>query len=283
MKRINIYVSALLVMLCVSGCTVIGPGHVGVKVNNLGTDRGVQGYVATTGLVFFCPGLSSIYEYSTAVETAAWTQSAEEGSPTNEEITFNTKEGTAVSSDISLSIQIDPAKVPAFYVKFRSDDVDSFLHGYMRNVARDAFNEEGAKYSLEEVYGPGKAQLIDAVKKRIEAEVTPYGVRLQQFGFIGKMRMDPAIAAALNTKLVTTQNAIAAENRKREAEANATNVVVTAHGEAQANIELAKSVTPELIKWKELDIQKAAIARWNGKSPTVMGGGNMLFNIPLNQ
>lgn len=279
----------MLVGLILSGCgcTIIEPGHVGIKVNNLGSDRGVQNYAAQTGLVFYMPGVSSIFEYPTYVQTAKWTKHDEEGGDDiNEEATFNTKEGTVVSGDISLAFRLDPAKVPHFYVQFRSDDLGVFTHGFLRNIARDAFNEEGCKYTLEEVYGPKKEELITNVKKRINVQVAPYGVIMEQFGFLGKIRMDEKIMTALNAKLTTTQNAIAAENRLREAEANAKNRVAAADGEAKANMTLAASITPQLIQWRQLDINEKALTRWNGSVPMVQGSGSgtgLLLQLPMNK
>ena len=279
-------VSFVSILVCLilngCGCDVIKPGYVGIKVDNLGSQRGVQNYTVQTGLVTYIPSMSSIFEFPTFVQTTVWTQSKEEGSPTNEEISFNTKEGSPVTGDISLSYQIDAEKVPAFYIKFRSDDLNLFTHGFMRNVARDAFNEVGAQYALEEVYGPKKEELLSKVKKRVNDEVSKYGVILVQFGFVGRIRIDPTIMQALNAKLATTQNAMTAENRLREAQANAANRVAAAEGEARANLALAKSITPELIEWRKLDLTQNAINRWNGVRPMVEGNSSgMLLQLPV--
>lgn len=288
MKKISVFVYMMFVVLfCYGcGCSIIEPGHVGIKVNNLGSERGVQNYTAKTGVVVFMPGVSSIFEYPTFVQTCNWTKhdEANGGEDLNEEISFNTKEGTVVSGDISLAFRLDPSKVPAFYVQFRSDDLATFAHGFLRNIARDAFNEEGCKYTLEEVYGDKKEKLITDVKNRINNQVTQYGVILEQFGFLGKIRMDPQIMAALNSKLTTTQNAIAAENRLREATANAANKVAAAKGEADANVLLANSITDKLVQWRQLEITQQAVAKWDGRRPMVEGSNTgMLLELPMDK
>ena len=152
----------------------------------------------------------------------------------------------------------------------------------MHIVDRDAFNEVGAQYALEEVYGPKKEELLSKVKKRVNDEVSKYGVILVQFGFVGRIRIDPTIMQALNAKLATTQNAMTAENRLREAQANAANRVAAAEGEARANLALAKSITPELIEWRKLDLTQNAINRWNGVRPMVEGNSSgMLLQLPV--
>jgi hypothetical protein len=38
------------------GCTTVPAGHVGIVVNNMGKDKGVQSYTAKTGFFFYlCP------------------------------------------------------------------------------------------------------------------------------------------------------------------------------------------------------------------------------------
>lgn len=275
----------LLAVLCLAlfvNCGIIGPGHVGIVVNNMGSDRGVQNYTAKTGLVFFMPGASTIFEYPTFVQTAVWTASKDEGKETNEEMTFNTKEGSVVSGDISLSYQLIADSVPKFYVKFRSDDLENFTHGFLRNIARDAFNASASNFTLEEVYGLKKEQMLQDVKASINNQVSPYGVQLVQLGFVGALRMDPNIKAALNRKMQAIQDAIATENQLRQATAQAAKDVALANGQAQANALLAKSISPELIQWKQLEIQTKAIEKWDGRRPMVEGNSSgMMIQLPV--
>lgn len=110
-KMLGLAVGSVLALSLIGcGCQRIEPGRVGVKVNNLGSDRGVQSYTMKTGLVFYTPYVTSIFEYPTSIQTAVWTKEAIDGDTTNEEITFNTKEGLVVSGDVSLSYQLKAEK-----------------------------------------------------------------------------------------------------------------------------------------------------------------------------
>ncbi|MBI4281668.1 prohibitin family protein [Candidatus Uhrbacteria bacterium] len=263
-----------------AGCTRVNPGHVGIQVNLYGQDRGVDSYPRVTGMVWYNPFSTSIYEYPTFVQTAIWTAAKDEGSPTNEEISFNTKEGLVITADISLSYQLDPPKVPAFYVKFRSDALDTFTHGFLHNIARDAFNEIAPIYPVEEVYGPKKEEMLTAVRKRINDQVSTFGVEIQQFGFIGAMRLPVNVVDALNNKIKATQDAIRVENELRQASAEAKKMVAKAEGEAQANRTLAESITPNLIQWRQLELTQKSIERWNGQLPQYTGGPIPLLQLP---
>jgi hypothetical protein len=55
-----------------------------------------------------------------------------------------------------------------------------------------------------------------------------------------------------------------------------------ARGEAESNRILARSITPQLVQWRQLQITEQAIARWNGARPMVEGqGSGLLLQVPL--
>ena len=265
MKRL----AAVLAVVVLTACNVVGAGHVGVKIQMTGDDRGVTQIPLVTGYVFYNPLTQRVFEYPTFVQTAVW-----EG---GEQVSFNTKEGLGVTGDISLSYQLDGTKVPAFYVKFRSDNLELFTHGFMRNVARDVFNEVGGKYAVEEVYGPKKDEFLKTVREQINNQMAPYGVSLQQLGFVGAPRLPQIVTDALNAKLQAQQIALKTQNEVLTAQAEAQKAVAKAKGEAEANRVLTASLTPTLLEWRRLQITEQAVARWNGQRPQVEGNSSGLL------
>ena len=49
-------------------CERIDAGHVGVKVNQYGDNKGVDDVVAVTGMVFYNPFTTAIYEFPTFIQ-----------------------------------------------------------------------------------------------------------------------------------------------------------------------------------------------------------------------
>lgn len=296
-------VLALVALLLFGACTRIDAGNVGIEVDLAGNQRGVQDLPLKTGWIFHSPVGVQIFEYPTFMQTAVWTKNPGEGNPTNEEISFNTKEGLVMTADISLSYQLVPEKVPAFYVKFRSDDLKTFTHGFLRNIARDKFSDVAGGYPVEDLYGTQKEKFIAEVKARINKEVEAIGVRVEQFGFIGAPRPPQNVVDAINAKIGATQKAMQIENELRQAEGEAKKIVAAAQGaadsrvraaegeakakiavaeaEAKANDMIAKSITPDVIAWRQLELQNQAILKWNGMRPTVeSGGGGLILQLP---
>jgi regulator of protease activity HflC (stomatin/prohibitin superfamily) len=263
-------------MVSTTGCNkVIEPGHVGILVNQSGSDRGVQDFPIKTGRVFYNPLTETVYEYPTFVQTAKWTKDVHEGNPINEEITFTNKDQMLISADISLSYSLKPEKIPAFYVKFRSDRIENFTHGFLRNTARDMFNETAGKYTIEQVMGDNGPFLAE-VRERLQKAVEPVGVQLEQFGLIGAPRPPQQVIDSINMKAQAIQNALRVENEIRQSEAEAKKRIAQAEGEARANQILASSITQNLVTWRQLDLQAQAVSKWNGTLPTYTGGNGPL-------
>lgn len=276
--------AALAVISLLTGCTTISPGHVGIVVNQTGSNRGVQDFPAVTGRVYYNPINTTVYEWPTYVQSTVWTHNENEGHPVNEEITFTTKSQMQVAADISIAYQLLPDKVPAFYVKFRTSDMDSFTHGYMRNMAREKFDEAAGHYAIEEIMGDN-APFLKEARDALQKEMDPVGIIIQQFGFIGAPRPPQQVIDAINLKvqaqqiamqkeIEVTQATADAQKQVAQAKGHAEAVLLQAEAQAQANRKLSDSLSPAFIQYEELQ-------KWDGKLPTVQSGSGagLLFNL----
>lgn len=291
MKRLIASLALIASTTLIAGCTRIGAGYVGIQVSYAGSNRGVSEFPTTTGWVVYNPLFSTVYEWPTFVQTAKWTASASEGNPANEQITFTNRDGMQFSADISLSYHLQADKVPEFYVKFRTEDMYTFTHGYLRNVARDKFDTFGGKYSIEQIMGDN-AEFLKSVREALQAEVLPIGVIIDQFGLIGAPRPPQQIQTAINTKAEAQQLAQQKENELKQSQADAAKLVaktkgeadaaiaeaigtaeyrrITAEADAKANRLLNESLTERLIELKRLE-------KWNGELPYINGGSTNPF------
>jgi regulator of protease activity HflC (stomatin/prohibitin superfamily) len=300
------------VSLIAIGCGRIDPGHVGIKVNNWGSDRGVQGadvkldkegnpilpdnVVVVTGGYFVNPVTTSVFEYPVFTQRAIWTKSAQEGSKLNEEICYNSKEGMVFCTDITFAYELSAKLVPAFYVKYRTT-LDQFTHGILRDAARDAMNEASPAYSAEELYADKKEEFLGKAKGRVNDKFLKYGVIITNFGYAAPPRPPDAIVTAINGKLKANQDAQRVENELREerakaakkvaeSEGKAKSLIAEADGQAKANALIQASVTPTVLEWERIKVQRENIEAWKSGGahvPGVMAGGGsgFMFNMPL--
>ena len=268
-----------LVLLCflpfLGGCsTYVKPGEVGILVDNYGSDKGVQPFSIKTGQFWYNPFTTTLYTYPTYIQTMKWEQK------NNDDITYASSDGSTFSADISCSFAIKSDRVPDFYVKFRSNDIHAFDEGFLKNIVRDAFNEVANQYTMEQLYGEKKSDVINDAKKRVNALVEHIGVDIVQLGYIGAPRPPETVMASINKKIVAIQNAETAKNVVEQVKQEALQNVARAQGQADANKKLSESLTPNLIEWRRLELTRDAIEKWNGVRPMVEGSSSgLLMNI----
>lgn len=280
----------VLALLCVglTACTSVPPGNVGVVVNSLGEERGVESKQVEVGLHFFAPW-KTVYLFPTFEQNVTWVHQKED----QYAFSFQTCEGMAVGADIGITFHLRPDYIPTIFQKYRAG-VKEITDIFVKNYIRDAINRAASKMQIEDLYGMGKELFFSTVESSVRADLSPIGIELTRIYLIGRFGFPQNVIAALNSKIEATQRAQQRENELREAEAQAKKDVAKADGaakcmyveaeaaarsslikaeaEAKANLLLAKSITPELIQWQ-------GVQQWDGKLPQVSGAVTPFINL----
>jgi len=153
----------------------------------------------------------------------------------------------------------------------------SATHGFFHDAVRDAFRIS-AGYRAEDINGAKQAELIDRVMESLHQTMQPHSVDVLQLGFATPPRPPESVKQAIESKIAATQLAEPAENEKRQAIAEAAKAVEIARGQAQANDLLTRSLSPQLMQWKQLEILEQ---KWNGQFPQVVGSNSVpLLQMP---
>lgn len=265
----------LLVFWYAMFVTRIPPGSVGVVVNMMGNEQGVESKELHVGMHVIAPW-KDVYKFPTFEQNHTW-----EG---DESFVFQTQEGLAVRVNIGITFNLKPEYIPILFQKYRRG-MDEITDIFIHNNVRDAINRTGSHFKVEELYGPSKDKFLDEVQKTVSDEMAGLGFNISRIYLIGRLHFPDTVVVALNSKIEATQRAQQRENELREAEAEAKkqiaaaqgraeSVLVEARSKAEANILLSKSVTPQLIQYQ-------AVQKWNGEMPHAMGGTDMPFMIQL--
>ena len=280
-------IAAVLLYLGCSTTTRVDAGHVGIRVKLAGSDRGVQDMPVVTGWVFYNPLTEQIVLFPTSVQNVVWTQSAHEGKPFDESITFSSSEGVNVNADIGLSFHIEASLAPKLYQRFRLNDLEKLSDGYMRNTVREAFNDVGSKLPVQDVYGAGKSKMLADVTQKCRDVFGKDGIVIDQLTINGTLRLPQNVMDAINRAMEATQKALESRNRVAQVQAEAEQAITQAHGaaeaarqraqgeadarlitsraEAQANEIIRLSTTPAVLQYR-------AIEHWDGKLPEYNAG-----------
>ncbi len=259
----------LIAIIPVTSCSRVEPGHVGIKVNNFGSAAGVSDHALGVGW-YFTPVGSNIYEYPIYTSTYAWTASSSEQTAADEAFTFQDRNGLNLSADISVAYRVDPVKAPILFQKYRTE-MSGIVAGPLRNAVRSALNEESAMLGVEEIYGPKKAALINAVLHDVSRYFEPVGLHVEQLYWASNVRVPQQVLTQINTKLANEQAALAAQANVATVRANADARIADAQGKAQAS-----HLEGEALRANPEILRQRAIEKWDGKLPTYMAGGGQL-------
>jgi regulator of protease activity HflC (stomatin/prohibitin superfamily) len=256
-----------LVFLFLS-CERIDAGHVGVKVNQYGDNKGVSDVVEVTGMVFFNPITHSIYEFPTFIQHKEYTG--------ENSFVVNSKDGSEfhVSPIINYSVQRE--KVPQIFAKYRRS-LDQIEEGFLKTAVFDAFRLATNVYTADELISNRQKFEIE-VRRILDGELGKEGFVITQF--TSNLLYPETFKKAIEAKNNAVQGALMAENKVKQAEAEAKIKVATAQGNAQAMLTSAKAeAEANSLKQKTITpmlLQLEWINKWDGKLP-VYGTAPQLY------
>lgn len=261
----------LLASMFMTGCyETVQAGTVGVKVYMLGSSKGVDNEVLTTGRYWI--GINEqLFIFPTNQQNYVFTKSKDEGKATDESFTFQTADGMTIGTDVGVSYQVNPAKVSILFQKYRGG-LEEVTNIHLRNAIRDELNRLGALDSISTLIGAGKGRLFKAVEDSVSKRFDSLGLTRMKLYIVGNFRYPEAIEKSINDKIAATQKSQQAENELATARAEAAKAVAEAEGEAKANAIKQQSITPALL-------QMEAIKKWDGKLPQVTSGGTPFINL----
>jgi len=278
-KKLALAAVALFVMIFLIRPMVVyvEPGHVGIVIHRGG--GGVDDTPLGPGLHMRNPVMTSIEEYPTFMQTIVL---ARNGDGVNDEINVNSVEGQPVSVDVSMSFEIDPAKVPLLYKTFRTD-INTIQHGFVKQAIRQSLQESMGSEEIAAMMGPKKAEVVALAQGKLQKRLEQFGLQVMQFT-INELRAPTAVMEAISLKNVMQQQALTAQNELQKnqfqaqgdsikAAGRAKAILAEAEAQAKANELLSRSITGSLVSYE-------MAKRWDGKMPQVTGGAMPMFQLP---
>jgi len=249
-----------------NSCERIDAGHVGVKVDMYGSGKGVNDVTECTGVVFYNPITTKIYEFPTFIQHKEY---KDENS-----FVVNSKDGSEFSVSPIMNYSVQREKVPAIFAKYRRS-LEEIEEGFLKTAVYDAFRLATNKYTADGLIGNREVFEIE-VRRLLESQLLKEGFVINQF--TSNLVYPDSFKKAINAKNNAVQAALMAENKVKQAEAEAKIKVATANGNAEALLANARAeaesnrlrqqtLTPMLL-------QQQWIEKWKGNVPTTQLGAN---------
>jgi regulator of protease activity HflC (stomatin/prohibitin superfamily) len=269
MKSILVGIAAFFTLTFLFfSCERIDAGHVGVKVNQYGDNKGVDDVVAVTGMVFFNPFTTAIYEFPTFIQHKEYKN--------ENSFVVNSKDGSEFSVSPIMNYSVQRDKVPAIFSKYRRP-LEDIEEGFLKTAVYDAFRLATNKYTADELIS-NRAVFEVEVRRLLDGQLLKEGFIINQF--TSNLIYPETFKKSIEAKNNAVQAALRAENEVKTAEAQAKIKVATAEGNAQAMLTSAKAEA-ESNRMKQqtltpLLLQLEYINKWDGKLP-VYGEVPQLF------
>jgi regulator of protease activity HflC (stomatin/prohibitin superfamily) len=258
-------------------CERIDAGHVGVKVNLYGNGKGVDDVAECTGMVFYNPFTTKIYEFPTYIQHKEYKKTED----VDNSFVVNSKDGSEFQVSPIMNYSVQREKVPTIFSKYRRS-LPEIEEGFLKTAVYDAFRLATNKYTADELIS-NRAVFEVEVRRLLESQLLNEGFIINQF--TSNLIYPETFKKSIEAKNNAVQAALRAENEVKTAEAQAKIKVATANGNAEAMLTAAKAEA-EANRMKQVTLtplllQLEWINKWNGQLPsTQLGSGtNLMYGI----
>jgi len=278
-------VAVVALVITFSSWRTIDPGYVGIVFDK------ASHQVSNTldpGWVFINPFTESITRYPVGVQTLVMVQASQEGQTQGDDsVKVGTREGQTMFADVSVQYSVDKGSAANLYQTWAGAPIERIEDNLVRQVTRSVLNDIASTYGWEEIFGEKRVEYTQKVSAELQRRFSDKFVKFESLNLRG-WHLPENLQKALDAKIAAQQAAeqqsfalkqaqIKAEQDvteatghanalKAQAEGEAQATLVRARAQAEANKVLAQSLTPELIRYQQLQ-------RWDGKLPLFSGGG----------
>lgn len=179
-----------------------------------------------------------------------------------------------VTSKIAVNYHADPEAVGRLY--------QTVGKGYANTIIAPAVQETvkavTARYTAEELIT--KRQEVSAEARDLLAErLRPYGIVVDGYNIVN-FDFSQEFNKAIEAKQTAEQLALKAKRDLERVKIEAEQKVTQAKAEAEALRIQREQVTPELLRLREIEVQRMAVEKWDGKLPSVTGGALPFIQVP---
>jgi regulator of protease activity HflC (stomatin/prohibitin superfamily) len=251
-KKIVVVVALIAGLILLAGTIgTVGAGQRGVLLRF----GAVTGEVKEEGLYFKVPFAEQVVLMSTQIQKYSAPASA------------SSKDLQVVTTEVSLNYQLEGSKVGETYRNMRQEYENRVIQPFIQ----EAVKSTTANFDAEQLITQRprvKAELQDLITKRL----APLGIGVVELS-ITDFRFTQVFQDSIEAKVKAVQQALEAENALKRVGFEAQQAIVKATAEAKG-LELQKvQITAQLLDLRRIEVQRAAVDKWNGVMPTVVTSG----------
>lgn len=144
-------------------------------------------------------------------------------------------------------------------------------------ATQEAVKAVTARFTAEELVAK-RTDVRDQIVTQLRERLGRHGIMVDEFSIVN-FNFSRSFNEAIEAKTTAEQLKLKAERDLQRIEVEAKQRVAQARAEAESLAVQRQQVTPELIRLREMENQRMAIEKWDGKLPNVAGGAIPFINV----
>lgn len=189
-------------------------------------------------------------------------------------------EGEAASKDlqevhtkVAVNFHLKPERVADI---FRSvGNLDAVESRLILPAVQEAVKASTARYTAEELITK-RPDVRDAIRGALIERLAKHDVVIDEFSIVN-FQFSKSFNEAIEAKTTAEQLKLKAERDLQRIKVEAEQKIASAEAEAKSLAMQKQQVTGELLRLREVENQKRAIEKWDGRLPTYIAGGAIPF------
>jgi regulator of protease activity HflC (stomatin/prohibitin superfamily) len=254
----------IIIGLVLASVRIINPGHVGVQV----LFGKVQDEVLYEGLNLVNP-LIQIEEFSIRTQNYTMSSTFEEGQQSgNDAINILSNDGLEVNIDLTILYKVNPIKAPQIYRTLGPN----FEKVIIRPVTRTGIRNSASRYDAVELFAEKRDEFENSIRDAIQDTFQMRGFYLDQI-LVRKIDLPESVKQSIERKITAVQEAQRMEFVLQKEDSEAERKRVEARGIADAQKIVNEGLTPKLLEFERIKMQKE-LAKSNNSKIIIMGSGD---------
>lgn len=248
----TLIVLAILASVASNAVVVVQPGYRGLVFNRL---SGVRLVSLDEGFNLVIPVVEQVYQLDVRVQKDSYDASAA------------SKDLQIVHTKVALNYHPDPTMVAKIFREVGMNYADRIIHP----AVQEAVKATTARFTAEELV-TRREDVKRLIMELVDKQITPFHIKVDEL-YITDFDFSRQFAEAIEFKQIAEQQALKAKRDLDRIRIEAEQKVAQARAEAEGLRMQKDAITPQLIQLRQVETQKLAIEKWDGKMPTVIMGG----------
>lgn len=178
-----------------------------------------------------------------------------------------------VHTTVAVNYHLNPGRVA---ITFREiGDLNAVETRLILPAVQEAVKAATARYTAEELVTK-RAEVRDAIRSALLERLGRHDIVVDEFSIVN-FEFSRSFNEAIEGKTTAEQLKLKAERDLLRIRVEAEQKIASAEAEAKSLALQKQQVTGELLRLREIENQRRAIEKWDGKMPTYVTGGAMPF------